>query len=117
MDSTPGLTLSAAPVAISGVDDIHTTVPGRLSDLYGTSAAAGASAGITALILSADPSLTPTQVEQIMETTALPMANSAVSGAGLAQVDPAAADAEAYQIHFCSRFGSPKRVAVTTYFV
>ena len=80
-----------SPVAVSGVDDIATTVPGGLSDFYGTSAASASLAGVAALILSADPNLTPADVEQIMEETALPMANSAVSGAGLAQVDPAVA--------------------------
>jgi Tryptophan-rich Synechocystis species C-terminal domain/Subtilase family len=78
-----------SPVAVSGVDDIETTVTGDLSDFYGTSAAAASLAGVAALILSANPNLTPAQVEQIMEETALPMANSAVSGAGLVQVDPA----------------------------
>jgi hypothetical protein len=81
------------PVAASGVDDIATTVPGGLSDFYGTSAASASLAGVAALILSADPNLTPSQVEAIMEETALPMANSAVSGAGLVQVDPAVAAA------------------------
>jgi VCBS repeat-containing protein len=81
-----------SPVAVSGVDDIHTTVS-DLSDFYGTSAAAASLAGVAALVLSADPSLTPAQVEQILEATALPMGNSAVSGAGLVQVDPAVADA------------------------
>lgn len=81
-----------SPVAVSGVDDIATTVS-DIGDFYGTSAAAASLAGVAALILSADPSLTPAQVEQIMEQTALPMANSAVSGAGLVQVDPAVADA------------------------
>jgi VCBS repeat-containing protein len=74
------------------VDDIRTTVP-DLSDFYGTSAAAASLAGVAALILSANPDLTPAQVEQIMEATALPMTNSAVSGAGLVQVDPAVAEA------------------------
>ena len=46
-------------------------------------------------MLSANPALTPAQVEQIMEETALPMSNSAVSGAGLVQVDAAVAAAEA----------------------
>jgi hypothetical protein len=82
-----------SPVAVSGIDGINTTVPGDLSDFFGTSAASASLAGVAALILSADPNLTPAQVEQIMEQTALPMANSAVSGAGLVQVDPAVADA------------------------
>ncbi|WP_245286935.1 S8 family serine peptidase, partial [Bradyrhizobium sp. Tv2a-2] len=82
-----------SPVAVSGIDDIATTVPGGLQNFYGTSAASASLAGVAALILSADPSLTPAQVEAIMEQTALPMANSAVSGAGLVQVNPAVAAA------------------------
>jgi hypothetical protein len=81
------------PVAVSGVDDISTTVSGGLSDFYGTSAASASLASVAALILSADPNLTPAQVEQIMEQTALPMSNPAVSGAGLVQVNPAVSDA------------------------
>jgi hypothetical protein len=50
-------------------------------------------AGVAALILSAYPSLTSAQVAQIVEASALPMANAAVSGAGLVQVDAAVADA------------------------
>ena len=84
-----------SPVAVSGVDNIQTTVPGGLSDFYGTSAASASLAGVAALVLSANPNLTPAQVERIMEQTALPMTNSAVSGAGLVQVDLAVADVEA----------------------
>ncbi len=87
--------LALSPVAVSGVDDIQTTVPNGLSDFYGTSAASASLAGVAALMLSANPNLSPAQVEQIMEQTASPMANSAVSGAGLVQVDPAVADAAA----------------------
>jgi hypothetical protein len=83
---------SLDPVTVSGVDDIHTTVS-DLSDFYGTSAAAASLAGVAALILSAYPSLAPAQVAQILEASALPMANSAISGAGLVQVDPAVANA------------------------
>ncbi|HLN08621.1 MAG TPA: S8 family serine peptidase, partial [Xanthobacteraceae bacterium] len=82
-----------SPVAVSGVDDINTTVS-DLSDFYGTSAASASLAGVAAVMLSANPNLTPAQVEQIMAETALPMANSAVSGAGLVQVDAAVALAE-----------------------
>ena len=93
-----GTTLSSpdllSPVAVSGVDDISTTVPGGLSDFYGTSAASASLAGVAALILAANPDLTPAQVEQIMEETALPISNSAVSGAGLVQVDAAVAAAD-----------------------
>src|SRR5262249_622258 len=81
-----------SPVALSGVDDIATTVPGGLSDFYGTSAASASLAGVAALILSANPNLTPSEVEAIMEATALPMANPAGSRAGLSQVNPAVTD-------------------------
>ena len=83
-----------SPVAVSGVDDIATTVPGGLSDFYGTSASSASLAGVAALILSANPNLTPAAVELLMEETALPMANAAVSGAGLVQVDVAVAAAQ-----------------------
>ena len=56
-----------SPVAVSGVDNVQTTVPGGLSDFYGTSAASASLAGVAALMLSANPNLTPAQVEQIME--------------------------------------------------
>ena len=74
------------PVAVSGVDDIATSVPGGLSDFFGTSASSASLAGVAALILSADPSLTPAQVEAIMEQTALSMGNSAVAGAAQADL-------------------------------
>ena len=80
-----------SPVAVSGIDDIKTTVPGGLSDFYGTSAASASLAGVAALMLAANPDLTPAQVEQIIEETAVPMATPAVSGAGLVQVDAAIA--------------------------
>jgi hypothetical protein len=85
--------LNLSPVVVSGVDHIATTVPGGLSDFYGTSASAASLAGVAALILSANSNLTPAQVAQIMQQTALPMANSAVSGAGLVQVNQAVAAA------------------------
>ena len=84
------------PVAVSGVDGIATSVSGGLSDFFGTSASSASLAGVAALILSADPNLTSSQVEEIMEQTALSMGNSAVAGAGLVQVDPAVAEALAF---------------------
>jgi subtilase family serine protease len=83
------------PVAVSSVDNIATTVSGGLGDFYGTSAASASLAGVAALILAADPYLTPAQVEQIMAETATPMSNSSVSGAGLVQVNAAIAAATA----------------------
>jgi Tryptophan-rich Synechocystis species C-terminal domain/Subtilase family len=102
-----------SPVTVSGVDDIATTVTGGLSDFYGTSAASASLAGVAVLILSANPNLTPAQVEQIMEQTAAPMSNSAVSGAGLAQVDPAVAAAIALLVPIVvESFGSTNLVEV-----
>ncbi len=100
------------PVAVSGIDDIATTVSGSLGDFYGTSAASASLAGVAALLLSANPNLTPAQVEQIMEETALPMANSAISGAGLVQVDAAVAAAEALISVVIESFGSTSLVQV-----
>ena len=84
-----------SPVAVSSVDNIATTVSGGLGDFYGTSAASASLAGVAALILAADPYLTPAQVEQIMEETAVPMSNSAISGSGLVNVNAAVAAATA----------------------
>src|SRR5581483_9648277 len=90
-----GTTLSSPdflePVAVSGIDNIATTVPGGLKDFFGTSAASASLAGVAALILAANPALTPTQVEAIMEQTALNIGNAATAGAGLVQVDAAVA--------------------------
>ena len=99
-----------SPVAVSSVDDIATTVAGNLGDFYGTSAASASLAGVAALILSVDPNLTPAQVEQIMEETALPMSNSAVSGAGLVQVDKAIAAADQFVTTVIESFGSTELV-------
>ncbi|MGA2287494.1 S8 family peptidase, partial [Bradyrhizobium sp.] len=100
------------PVVVSSVDDIATTISGNLGDFYGTSAASASLAGVAALILAANPSLTAAEVEQIMQETALPMSNSAVSGAGLVQVDPAVAAAFALETTVIESFGSTSLVQV-----
>jgi hypothetical protein len=61
--STP---LQLNPVAISGVDDVSTTLPGGLSDFYGTSASVASIAGVAALMLQANPNLSPTQISQLL---------------------------------------------------
>ena len=99
-----------SPVAVSGIDDIKTTVSGGLADFYGTSAASASLAGVAALLLSANPNLTPAQVEQIMEQTATPMTNSAVSGAGLVNVSAAVAAAQALEGTVIEAFGSTELV-------
>jgi Subtilase family len=94
--ATPDL---LSPVVASGVDDIHTSLSGGLSDFFGTSAAAASLAGAAALLLAENPDLTPAQVSLIMRGTALPTGNTAVGGAGLVQVDPAAAAATDIAAH------------------
>jgi subtilisin family serine protease len=57
---------------------------------YGTSAAAPCAAAVAALMLQADPELTPGQVTQLLEQSAEPTTGPAMSGgAGLIQA-PAA---------------------------
>ncbi len=85
-----------SPVAVSSVDDI--SLDDRLGSqrLLRDLGSGGEHICVAALILAANPNLTPAAVEQYMQETALPMADSAVSGAGLVQIDTAlqfAADA------------------------
>ncbi len=59
---------------------------------YGTSAAAPGAAAVAALMLQADPSLTPGQVTQLLEQSAAPATGTVMSaGAGLIQADSAVA--------------------------
>jgi hypothetical protein len=80
-------------ISVSGVDDVQTTVPGGLNDFFGTSAATPSVAAVAALMLQANPNLTPTQINTILRQSAITMANSMVSGAGLVQADQAVTDA------------------------
>jgi hypothetical protein len=70
------------PVAISGIDDINTTVPG-FDPFFGTSATAPSVAGVVADMLQANPNLTFARVKQILQQTALPFGDPLVAGAGL----------------------------------
>lgn len=55
-----------------------------LAPFYGTSAAAANAAGVAALVMQADPALSPTQLSQILEQTATPAyGGSMATGAGL----------------------------------
>jgi Subtilase family len=84
----PGGPLVYNPVAISGIDDINTTVP-QFEPFFGTSAAAPSVAGVVADMLQANPNLTFARAKQILQQTALPFGDPLVAGAGL--VDAAAA--------------------------
>lgn len=78
---------STAKVDFLAPDGSMTSV---LAPFYGTSAAAANAAGVAALVLQADPALTPVQVTQVLDQTAVP-ANGPVlaTGAGLIQADAA----------------------------
>jgi hypothetical protein len=76
------------PLAVSGIDDIATTVP-DFAPFFGTSAAAPSVTAVVADMLQANPNLTFARVKQILQQTALPFGDSLVAGAGL--VDAAAA--------------------------
>jgi autotransporter passenger strand-loop-strand repeat protein len=84
-----------SPVDAAAVDNVSTTLPG-LSDFYGTSAASASMAGVAAMILAADPNLTPYEVETLLDASTVPAGNSNVVGAGLVQVDQAVSLATAY---------------------
>jgi Subtilase family len=84
----PGGPLVYNPLAVSGIDNINTTVP-DFDPFFGTSAAAPSVAGVVADMLQANPNLTFARAKQILQQTALPFGDPLVAGAGL--VDAAAA--------------------------
>ena len=63
-----------AKVDFTATDGVITGVPG-FNPFFGTSAAAPHAASIAALIKSANPSLTPAQIKNILNTTALHVSN------------------------------------------
>ncbi len=66
------------------------SITSTLAPFYGTSAAAANAAGVAALVLSADPALTPAQLTQVLEVTAAPANGPTLAtGAGLLQADAA----------------------------
>ncbi|GLH77367.1 hypothetical protein SSBR45G_22750 [Bradyrhizobium sp. SSBR45G] len=103
--------LQLSPVAVSGIDNIATSVTG-LTDFYGTSAAAPTVAAIAALILTANPTLSSSAVEEILQQTAVPMSNQAVAGVGLAQINPAVGSAPYFANTVIEALGS---VSLTQY--
>ncbi len=78
---------STAKVDFLAPDGSITSV---LAPFYGTSAATANAAAVAALVLQADPSLTPAQVSQVMQASALPVAGAADAvGTGLIQANAA----------------------------
>jgi hypothetical protein len=68
------------PVAVSGVDNIDTTV---FHSFFGTSAATPSVAAVIANMLQLNPALTFAQIKQLLQQTALPFGDPLVAGAGL----------------------------------
>jgi serine protease AprX len=71
-------TRAASPIGVIGTpDDVELIPPAYIpfyTTLSGTSMAAPHVAGVVALMLDANPKLTPTQVKNILQNTATPMA-------------------------------------------
>ena len=90
-------TVSANKVSFLAPDGSVTSV---LAPFYGTSAAAPNAAGVAALMLQADPNLSPAQVSAILAQTAAPVAGGfGAVGAGLIQADAAVAMAQSMVGH------------------
>jgi subtilisin family serine protease len=88
---------SAEKVDFVAPDGTATSV---FAPFYGTSAAAPAAAAVAALMLQADPWLTPAQVTQLLEQSAVPVSGPAnATGAGLIQADAAVQLALAFAHH------------------
>jgi hypothetical protein len=86
------------PQATSGIafvapDGATTSVGRQFAPFYGTSPAAAVAAGVAALMLQADPTLTPAELTAGLEASAIPMASPDQSGAGLIQAPAAVAEA------------------------
>ena len=91
----------AGKVDFDAPNGIYTSVPG-FQPFYGTSAAAPNAAAVAALMLQANPSLTPAQVTAFMQQSALDQGlPPALQGAGLVQADGAVALAIAAEQTAC----------------
>ena len=77
-------------VDLTGVDGINTSLPGGLSDFFGTSASVATAAAVAALIEQAAPGHSNTQIEQALENTAENIGAHAFTGFGLVQALKAA---------------------------
>ena len=89
--SAPGTDIVSSGTP-TGVGVIAPTPPGGTAELSGTSMAAPHVAGVAALLLEARPSLTPAQIREVMQVTAVPMKDgSPFWRSGYGFVDAAAA--------------------------
>jgi Ca2+-binding RTX toxin-like protein len=84
-------------VDVTGVDDIDTS-GSSLGDFFGTSCATPSVAGVVALMLQANANINPSDVQNLLQDSAIPMINPVVSGAGLAQASSAVSFAKTLTI-------------------
>ena len=89
----PGVSIASLRTPGSTVDDEHPTarVGDHLVRGSGTSQAAAVTAGAAALLLQAQPNLTPDGVKALLRATATPLLNDGTRAQGAGRIDVAAA--------------------------
>lgn len=86
--TAPGGDTTVGPGILSTVDAGKTTSVGYMWKRYeGTSMAAPFVSGVAALVRSVDPTLTPSQIEQLLKNTAYELATECPEGCGAGMVD------------------------------
>lgn len=92
-DSVPNFSSRGREIAVSapGVDVLSTWPGRRYRKSSGTSMAAPHVTGAVALLLEADPALTPSEVKSILQSTSVPVAGAGPDEQGAGVVDVAAA--------------------------
>ena len=92
-DSVPNFSSRGREIAVSapGVDVLSTWPGRRYRKSSGTSMAAPHVTGAVALMLEADPALTPSEVKSILQSTSVPLAGAGPDEQGAGVIDVAAA--------------------------
>ena len=111
-DSVPNFSSRGREIAVSapGVDVLSTWPGRRYRKSSGTSMAAPHVTGAVALMLEADPSLTPSEVKSILQSTSVPLAGAGPDEQGAGVIDVAAALARVSK----KRTAAVTRVEVST---
>lgn len=111
-DSVPNFSSRGREIAVSapGVDVLSTWPGRRYRKSSGTSMAAPHVTGAVALMLEADPSLTPSEVKSILQSTSVPLSGAGPDEQGAGVIDVAAALARVSK----KRTAAVTRVEVST---
>ena len=111
-DSVPNFSSRGREIAVSapGVDVLSTWPGRRYRKSSGTSMAAPHVTGAVALMLEADPALTPSEVKSILQSTSVPLAGAGPDEQGAGVIDVAAALARESK----TRTAAVTRVGVST---